>query len=139
MLRNIERLTGVEEGSGLIKKEGDKYYIEEYGTPRNVTPRDSETTTEQKLRQFDQGVIDLTKQLSSGVINKLNQGQVLTQNDVVPMLSRLAKIENTEGKILKLQPMRPGVTAGGADAGAGYYTVKTNLMETLPNGTQRRV
>ena len=139
MLRNIERLTGVEEGSGLIKKEGDKYYIEEYGTPRNVTPRDSETTTEQKLRQFDQGVIDLTKQLSSGVINKLNQGQVLTQNDVVPMLSRLAKIENTEGKILKLQPRRPGVTAGGADAGAGYYTVETNLMETLPDGTQRRV
>ena len=42
MLRNIERLTGVEEGSGLIKKEGDKYYIEEYGTPRNVTEEDRE-------------------------------------------------------------------------------------------------
>ena len=42
MLRNLERLTGVGEGSGLIKKEGDKYYIEEYGTPRNVTEQEEE-------------------------------------------------------------------------------------------------
>ena len=47
MLRNLERLTGVGEGSGLIKKEGDKYYIEEYGTPRNVT-EDGLTATERR-------------------------------------------------------------------------------------------
>ena len=124
----------IEEGVTEPLKLGDTlHYIEKSTTSTKFDPPGDE------LEEFDQNVVDITKQLSSSVINKLNQGQVLTQNDVVPMLSRLAKIENTEGKILKLQPRRPGVTAGGADAGAGYYTIETNLMETLPDGTQRRV
>jgi len=119
---------------------GDTLYYQQVGqTSTKLDTPPGKTSTEKELEQFDQSVIDLTKQLSSGVINKLNQGQALTQNDVVPMLSRLAKIENAEGEVLKLQPLRPGLTAGGADTGAGYYTVQTNIMETLPDGTQRRV
>jgi len=96
-------------------------------------------TSEEKLEEFNQNVIDLTNQLSSNVISKLNDGQALTQNDVVPMLTNAGKIENAEGEVIKLQPLVPGITAGGADTGAGYYTVQTNVMQTLPDGTQRRV
>ena len=130
----------IEEGRTRPLEVGDTIYfrIDRITDTAEKTPP-GETSTEEKLEQFDQSVIDLTKQLSSGVINKLNQGQALTQNDVVPMLSRLAKIENAEGEVLKLQPLRPDLTAGGADTGAGYYTVQTNIMETLPDGTQRRV
>jgi hypothetical protein len=91
------------------------------------------------LKSTIQNVIDLTNQLSSNVISKLNDGQALTQNDVVPMLTNAGKIENAEGEVIKLQPLVPGITAGGADTGAGYYTVQTNIMQTLPDGTQRRV
>jgi hypothetical protein len=96
-------------------------------------------TSEERLEEFNQNVIDLTNQLSSNVISKLNDGQALTQNDVVPMLTNAGKIENAEGEVIKLQPLVPGITAGGADTGAGYYTVQTNIMQTLPDGTQRRV
>lgn len=130
----------IEAGKTQPLQVGDTLYYNVTGTTSTKfddTPK--QLTSEEKLEQFDQSVVDLTKQLSSGVINKLNQGQVLTQNDVVPMMSRLAKIENAEGEVLKLQPSRDGISAGGADTGAGYYTVQTNIMETLPDGTQRRV
>jgi hypothetical protein len=130
----------IEAGKTQPLQVGDTvYYNVTDTTSTKIDTSGDQTSSEKKLEQFDQSVVDLTKQLSSSVINKLNQGQALTQNDVVPMLSRLSKIENAEGEVLKLQPLRPGVTAGSADTGAGYYTVQTNLMETLPDGTQRRV
>jgi len=130
----------IEAGKTQPLKVGHTLYynvIDTTSTKFDDTPKP--LTSEEKLEQFDQNVVDLTKQLSSNVINKLNDGQVLNEGDVAPMLTNIGKIENAEGEIIKLQPLRPGVTAGSADTGAGYYTVQTNIMETLPDGTQRRV
>jgi uncharacterized protein involved in high-affinity Fe2+ transport len=130
----------IEAGKTQPLKVGDTLYYNVTGTTSTKfddTPKPP--TSEEKLKEFDQNVIDLTKQLSSNVINKLNDGQVLNEGDVAPMLTNVGKIENARGEVLKLQPLRPDVTAGSADTGAGYYTVETNIMETLPDGTQRRV
>ena len=128
----------IEEGKTQPMQVGDTLYYNVIGTTSTkFTPKPP--TSEERLEEFNQNVIDLTSQLSSNIISKLNDGQVLTQNDVVPMLTNAGKIENAEGEVIKLQPLVPGITAGGADTGAGYYTVQTNIMQTLPDGTQRRV
>ncbi len=129
----------IEEGKTQPIKVGDTLYYNVIGTTSTKfddTPKPP--TSEERLEKFNQNVIDLTNQLSSNVISKLNDGQVLTENDVVPMLTNAGKIENAEGEVIKLQPY-VGQTAGAADTGSGYYTIKTNIMETLPDGTQRRV
>jgi len=130
----------IEAGKTQPLQVGDTLYYNVTGTTSTKfddTPKPP--TSEERLEKFNQNVIDLTNQLSSNVISKLNDGQALTQNDVVPMLTNAGKIENAEGEVIKLQPLVPGITAGGADTGAGYYTVQTNIMQTLPDGTQRRV
>ena len=128
----------IEEGKTQPMQVGNTLYYNVIGTTSTkFTP--NPPTGEERLQEFNQNVIDLTDQLSSNIISKLNDGQVLTQNDVVPMLTNAGKIENAEGEVIKLQPLVPGITAGGADTGAGYYTVQTNIMQTLPDGTQRRV
>ena len=130
----------IEAGKTQPLQVGDTLYYNVTGitsTKFDDTPKPP--TSEERLEEFNQNVIDLTNQLSSNVISKLNDGQALTQNDVVPMLTNAGKIENAEGEVIKLQPLVPGITAGGADTGAGYYTVQTNIMQTLPDGTQRRV
>ena len=130
----------IEAGKTQPLQVGDTLYYNVTGTTSTKfddTPKPP--TSEERLEEFNQNVIDLTNQLSSNVISKLNDGQALTQNDVVPMLTNAGKIENAEGEVIKLQPLVPGITAGGADTGAGYYTVQTNIMQTLPDGTQRIV
>ena len=69
MLRNLERLTGVGEGSGLIKKEGDKYYIEEYGTPRNVT-ENGLTAEQKKQKQRQQRKQDRVEEIQNLGLNE---------------------------------------------------------------------
>ena len=87
MLRNLERLTGVGEGSGLIKKEGDKYYIEEYGTPRNVTKQEQEG--ERKLTPAQKAAIQRTKDRATTVVD------LLTENPERAIATYLGEIDFT--------------------------------------------
>ena len=87
MLRNLERLTGVGEGSGLIKKEGDKYYIEEYGTPRNVTKQEQEGGG--KLTPAQKAAIKRTKDRATTVVD------LLTENPERAIATYLGEIDFT--------------------------------------------
>ena len=87
MLRNLERLTGVGEGSGLVKKEGDKFYIEEYGTPRNVTKQEQEGGG--KLTPAQKAAIKRTKDRATTVVD------LLTENPERAIATYLGEIDFT--------------------------------------------
>ena len=113
MLRNLERLTGVGEGSGLIKKEGDKYYIEEYGTSRNAT-KEGLTATERKAAEKLKAT---TEQLDSikNFPMEINVEDVSVIGDKgtsekFELINKLAQnmVEDIPGKGLKLKQIEGG-------------------------------
>ena len=113
MLRNLERLTGVGEGSGLIKKEGDKYYIEEYGTSRNATKKGL-TATERKAAEKLKAT---TEQLDSikNFPMEINVEDVSVIGDKgtsekFELINKLAQnmVEDIPGKGLKLKQIEGG-------------------------------
>jgi hypothetical protein len=91
MLRNLERLTGVGEGSGLIKKEGDKYYIEEYGTPRNVTKETKEkpTVAERKQQEADKKFEALEPKIDEIDINVMDVPGAVPSTDIVDLREKV--------------------------------------------------
>ena len=91
MLRNLERLTGVGEGSGLIKKEGDKYYIEEYGTPRNVTKETKEkpTVTEKKQQEANKRFEALEPKIDEIEIKAVSIPGAVPSTDIVDLREKV--------------------------------------------------
>ena len=135
MLRNLERLTGVGEGSGLIKKEGDKYYIEEYGTPRNVTKETKEkpTVTEKKQQEANKRFESLEPKIDELEIIEPKIPGTTTKIDIYDVREKV--------KDLGFQPSKEKELPNGVfefsipyRTGKGYVVISDNDSEVVVKG-----